>query len=42
MRRVEHVRANVAVSDGIPLDAATLEALQGHAFVHGWMYPWLA
>jgi aryl-alcohol dehydrogenase-like predicted oxidoreductase len=42
MRRPAHVDANVAVSDGIPLDAATLEALKSHAFVHGWMYPWLA
>ncbi len=42
MRRPEHVRANVAVSDGVPLDKATVEALKKHAFVHGWMYPWLA
>jgi aryl-alcohol dehydrogenase-like predicted oxidoreductase len=41
MRRTAHVDANVAVSDGIPLDAATLEALKGHAFAHGWLYPWL-
>jgi aryl-alcohol dehydrogenase-like predicted oxidoreductase len=42
MRRPEHVRANVAVSDGVPLDKETVEALEAHAFVHGWLYPWLA
>ncbi|MFG1775817.1 aldo/keto reductase [Micromonospora sp. NPDC049051] len=30
MRRVEHVRANLAVSDGVPLDAGVLETLRGH------------
>ncbi|MEU4776552.1 aldo/keto reductase [Micromonospora sp. NPDC023633] len=30
MRRVEHVRANLAVSDGVPLDAGALETLRGH------------
>jgi aryl-alcohol dehydrogenase-like predicted oxidoreductase len=42
MRRVANVEANVSASDGKPLDAATLEALEGHAFVHGWFYPWNA
>ncbi|MCL7460568.1 aldo/keto reductase [Micromonospora sp. MSM11] len=30
MRRVEHVRANLAVSDGVPLDAGVLDTLRGH------------
>ncbi|MDT0532700.1 aldo/keto reductase [Micromonospora sp. DSM 115977] len=30
MRRVEHVRANLAVSDGVPLDAGLLDTLRGH------------
>ncbi|MEU7935158.1 aldo/keto reductase [Micromonospora echinofusca] len=30
MRRVEHVRANLAVSDGVPLDAGMLDTLRGH------------
>lgn len=40
MRRPEHVEANVRASDGRPLPASTREALKGHAFVHGWAYPW--
>ncbi|MGC5329715.1 aldo/keto reductase [Micromonospora sp. DT62] len=30
MRRAEHVRANLAVSDGVPLDAGLLDTLRGH------------
>ncbi|SCL67427.1 Predicted oxidoreductase [Micromonospora citrea] len=30
MRRVEHVRANLAVSDGAPLEAGLLDRLRGH------------
>ncbi|MEV4467772.1 aldo/keto reductase [Micromonospora echinofusca] len=30
MRRGEHVRANLAVSDGVPLDAGVLDTLRGH------------
>lgn len=40
MRRVAHVEANVAVSDGQLLADAELEALKAHAFPHGWKYPW--
>jgi aryl-alcohol dehydrogenase-like predicted oxidoreductase len=40
MRRVEHVEANCAVSDGILLSPEELEALKAHAWVHGWGYPW--
>ena len=40
MRSVAHVQANTAVSDGKLLSAETLEALKGHAFAHGWKYPW--
>ncbi|MCS7290557.1 MAG: aldo/keto reductase [Roseiflexus sp.] len=40
MRSVARVEANCAVSDGILLSDAELEALKGHAFVHGWVYPW--
>jgi aryl-alcohol dehydrogenase-like predicted oxidoreductase len=42
MRRVSHVEANVAVSDGVLLDDDTLRRLKAHAFAHGWNYPWLA
>ncbi len=42
MRRVAHVEANVAVSDGVPLDEDTLRQLRSHAFAHGWKYPWSA
>ena len=40
MRSVDHVEANVAVSDGKLLPDSVLEALKAHAFVHGWSYPW--
>lgn len=40
MRRLEHVEANVAVSDGKLLSNEELEALKEHAFAHGWSYPW--
>ncbi len=42
MRRVAHVEANAAVSDGILLDEAALAELRKHAFAHGWSYPWSA
>ncbi len=42
MRRVAHVEANAAVSDGQRLDVATLEQLRLHAYAHGWQYPWSA
>jgi len=40
MRRVAHVEANCAVSDGKLLSAREMEALKAHAFAHGWSYPW--
>jgi len=40
MRRVAHVEANIAVSDGKYLTRDDLEALRAHAFAHGWAYPW--
>lgn len=40
MRSVPHVEANVAASDGKLLSAEELQALKGHAFAHGWKYPW--
>jgi aryl-alcohol dehydrogenase-like predicted oxidoreductase len=40
MRSVEHVRRNCAASDRRPLSAETVQALKGHAFPHGWAYPW--
>jgi aryl-alcohol dehydrogenase-like predicted oxidoreductase len=40
MRRVAHVEANCAVSDGRLLPAEEVEALKAHAFTHGWQYPW--
>jgi aryl-alcohol dehydrogenase-like predicted oxidoreductase len=36
MRRVEHARANAAVSDGRLLDPALLEKLGGHAWAKNW------
>ena len=42
MRRVAHVEANTAVSDGILLDEETLRQLHAHAYTHGWKYPWSA
>jgi aryl-alcohol dehydrogenase-like predicted oxidoreductase len=40
MRSAEHVRQNCAASGGRPLPPGTLQALQRHAFTHGWAYPW--
>jgi aryl-alcohol dehydrogenase-like predicted oxidoreductase len=40
MRRVAHVEANCAVSDGKLLSNEETEALKAHAFVHRWQYPW--
>lgn len=40
MRSTHHVEQNVATSNGKLLDAAMLEKLKGHAFTHGWSYPW--
>jgi aryl-alcohol dehydrogenase-like predicted oxidoreductase len=40
MRRVAHVEANCAVSDGKLLSDEETEALKTHAFAHGWKYPW--
>jgi len=40
MRSPKHVAANTAVSDGIPLTDAEVQALAAHRFVHGWAYPW--
>jgi len=40
MRRVAHVEANCAVSDGQLLAAEDVQALRAHAFAHGWSYPW--
>jgi aryl-alcohol dehydrogenase-like predicted oxidoreductase len=40
MRRVAHVEADCAASDGRLLSAEELEALKEHAFIHGWKYPW--
>ncbi len=40
MRRVAHVEANCAASDGKLLSDEEVEELQAHAFAHGWSYPW--
>ena len=40
MRRVAHVEANAAVSDGKLLPPEVLAELRQHAFAHGWAYPW--
>lgn len=40
MRKVKHVEANCAVSDGRVLTEGELAALAQQAFVHGWKYPW--
>jgi aryl-alcohol dehydrogenase-like predicted oxidoreductase len=40
MRRIAHVEANCAVSDGRLLSEGEVEALGVHAFAHGWSYPW--
>lgn len=39
MRRVEHLEANCAVSDGVLFSPEELEALKAHAWVHGWGIP---
>ena len=40
MRRLAHVQANCAASDGKLLSSEEIEALKAHAFAHGWSYPW--
>jgi aryl-alcohol dehydrogenase-like predicted oxidoreductase len=40
MRKVVHVEANGAVSDGRLLNETELAELKHHAFAHGWKYPW--
>lgn len=40
MRKTNHVRSNIAVSDGKLLSANELQRLRKHQFVHGWAYPW--
>jgi aryl-alcohol dehydrogenase-like predicted oxidoreductase len=40
MRRIAHVEANCAASDGKLLSAEEVAALGAHAFAHGWSYPW--
>jgi len=40
MRRLAHVDANAAASDGQLLDEETLRGLRAHAFAHGWQWPW--
>ena len=40
MRQLAHVDANCAASDGALLPDPVLQALAGHAFAHGWSYPW--
>jgi aryl-alcohol dehydrogenase-like predicted oxidoreductase len=40
MRQLDHVEANCAASDGQLLPADVLDELAGHAFAHGWSYPW--
>ena len=42
MRKLEHVEANCAVSDGQLLSANVQSKLREHGFVHGWDYPWAA
>ena len=39
MRKLAHVRANCAVSDGAPLDAALLARLRGHRWERDWVVP---
>jgi aryl-alcohol dehydrogenase-like predicted oxidoreductase len=41
MRRTSNVEANILASDGKLLEKDTLLALQAHAFVHQWSYPWI-
>ncbi len=40
MRRVSHVDANCAVSDGKLLSPEEQQELARFAFAHGWKYPW--
>jgi hypothetical protein len=40
MRRKEHVKSNILVSDGIYLTEDELKKLEDHMFIHGWTYPW--
>jgi aryl-alcohol dehydrogenase-like predicted oxidoreductase len=40
MRRIAHVEANTAVSDGVLLSEEEVISLREHAFAHGWSYPW--
>lgn len=40
MRSLANVAANCAVSDGVLLSEHERVALNEHAFVHGWKYPW--
>jgi aryl-alcohol dehydrogenase-like predicted oxidoreductase len=40
MRRVAHVEANCAVSDGVLLKESELNELAKHSYAHGWKYPW--
>ena len=40
MRKVEHVKANTAVSDLAPLSQDVLDRLYEHKWYHGWLYPW--
>ena len=39
MRKLAHVRANCAVSDGAPLDPALLDRLRGHRWQRDWVVP---
>jgi aryl-alcohol dehydrogenase-like predicted oxidoreductase len=40
MRRLAHVEANCAASNGKLLSTEEVEELEAHAFAHGWSYPW--
>ena len=40
MRRIAHVDADLAASDRHLLPEDVRDALKGHAFAHGWKYPW--
>jgi len=39
MRRLANVRANCAVSDGVPLAPPLLEQLRGHRWERDWVVP---
>jgi len=41
MASERHVDENCAVADSLPLDTATMRAIQAHSWVHGWAYLWL-